>query len=309
LRLIVFALDMASIKVLEKRLHRGVDDSDYYVAEQACRTLYHRLLQAGEGDRAREVVSSTATKLLTARQVQAGTALALLLVKHLTDAGEPVSAHKALVASLCDACASPDDTDEARREQLRLVKAAIKWSASPSIPGSMQHGDPAFNARAAKVALSLDDFATSQAFFVRSDAPVEFAAMLHEWATVSGVPFERGLLISRAILLYLNSDNMADANVLRTEFARLSGFGSNNVATPVLANFAELLLKACMLGERAQILFKRLRSVYGPALAADNELDHMLDEIAMRYFNVQPPQASGMAGMMQSMMRGMMTNG
>jgi hypothetical protein len=125
--------------------------------------------------------------------------------------------------------------------------------------------------------------------------------MLHKWVAISGADSERGLFLARAVLLYLTSDNMADANVVRTEFVTLGSAG-------VLGNFTEFLLRACQIGERAQSLFARLRVIYGPALAVDEDLGGLMDEVARIYFNIQPPPPSGMAGMMQSMMRGMMAN-
>jgi golgi to ER traffic protein 4 len=313
---------MGSVKVLENRLKRGLAEGDYYVAEQSCSTLYHRLTQArnrasspDDFERALGIILSGATELLSRKQVQAGTSLGLLAIKHHSDHSLPANpSNVARVAALCDAYvfdeeAHPGIILEGRKEQLRLVKAAIKWTQSPACSGC-QHGDPGLNARAGRLACGTGDFPAAQHYFVRSDAPKDFATALDDWVRSNSIPSERDILLARSVLSYLVEDNIGDASLLRMEFARLSGWPPNVrpgdiKAVPPLGNFSELLIQACQIGERAQALFHRIRTVYEPALKVDPELLKMVSEVGTRYFGIRAPSTGGMAGMMQSMLRGM----
>jgi Golgi to ER traffic protein 4 len=313
---------MGSVKVLENRLRRGLEEGDYYVAEQSCSTLYHRLTQARNHatgpenlERALGIVLNGATELLSRKQVQAGTSLGLLAIKHHCDHSLPASpANIARIAALCDAYVFDEESQqtivESRKEQLRLVRAAIKWTQLPACSG-WQHGHPDLNARAGRIARAIGDYPAAQKFFIRSDAPKDFAAALDDWIMVMGIPSERDILLARAVLAYLVEDNIGDASTLRIEFAQLSGWPTNVrpgdiKAVPPLGNFCELLIQACQIGERAQALFNRIRTVYEPALQVDPELSENLTVVGTKYFGIRPQAAGGMAGMMQSMLRGMM---
>lgn len=313
---------MASVKVLEKRMRAGFSSGEYYVGEQACRTLYHRLARparAGKSPpvedltRAFDIVASGASELLSKTQFQAGSALSLLALKHLSDHEVGVQEEGTLtrVRTLCHSYDVPRESDgavEAWKEQLRVVKAALKWTSSRNCGGS-QHGDPALNALAGAVSVDLLDFHAAQRFYLRSDEPTAMAVMLHKWATVEGLASESDLFITRAILAYLVSENLGDGNVVLAECRHLFKWPASGAtdpsAVPPLVNFCELLLKACQLGHPAAALFTRIRSVYKAPLSADPQLETMMETIALKYFNIQAPQPAGMAGMMQSMLRGM----
>lgn len=313
---------MSSTKTLEKRLRKGLEDGDYYVAEQSCRTLYHRLTQsrggkcpsASEMNTAFDTVMNCAMQLLSRRQYQAGTSLALLGVKHLLSnciqvTCDAIRQVMAVIDSFVFDVVDDEIALAARKEQLRLLVSAINWSSSRNCVGS-EYGHPALNARAGWVASIVGDYEAAQRYFVRSDAPLRFAEALDEQVKKERAEQTRDLLLAQGVLLYLHSGNMEDANTLRVEFARLSKWPANcrpsdAASAPPLANFCELLLKACQLGERAKPLFLRIRNVYEPALQADQRLTQLLDDIAARYFGVRPQQAPNVASMMRSMLSGM----
>ncbi len=314
---------MASAASLEKRYARCVRESDFYGAEQACRMLHHRLTSKPtatdeEKKKALDALFSGTEWLLSNAQAQAGCALGLLVLKHCvthTVQVEPDVVTKLL--GLASAFQLPEDNKEAaaeiERERLRYLRAAVAWSAREDCGGTT-HGAPSLNAAAAKSAAALGENRAAQTFFVRSDDPVGFAQFLHEWANGPALPSERGLLLARGVLLYLNSDNLADANALKAEFFRLEDWPTNpalakpgpNAPVP-LANFVELLCKLCELEERAAPLFEKMSATYMPHLKKDPALEALLAVVGQKYFKIRQPQIGGLGGMMSSMIRGLMT--
>lgn len=310
---------------LQKRLDRCLGNDDYYGAEQAWRMLHHRLTQkknASQDDKnaALKHLFDGAKTLLGKGEAQAGSALGLLAVKHCVDYKVPVSQQSVesmlLVASAFVLDPASPTVDEARRECLRFLKSALSWSARQDCAG-WQNGHSVLNAKAAEAAADLGDFPLAQKLFIRSNAPLTFAAFLHAWATESALPSERALLLTRAVLMYLVSENVGDANILRAEFARLSHWSVSAIsaqrtreanAPPPLGNFCELLLRICRLEAAAAPVFAKIRTAYQAELRRDPEFDSMLTTIGTKYFNITPPQAGGLGGMMNSMLRGMMGN-
>lgn len=314
---------MASAASLEKRYARCVREADFYGAEQACRMLHHRLTSKAtatdaEKQKALDVLFSGAEWLLSNEQAQAGCALGLLTVKHCVT--HTVQATEDVVAKLLALAAAfklPADGGDAgieiERERLRYLKAAVAWSARDDCGGSM-HGAPSLNADAARSAAALGDRAAAQRYFIRSDDPVGYAALLHNWADSEALPSERGLLLARGVLLYLTADNLADANALKAEFFRLQDWPANPAlakpgpTAPVpLANFVELLCKICELEERAAPLFEKITATYTQHLKKDPALEPLLHAVGTKYFKVRAPQVGGLGGMMSSMIRGLMT--
>lgn len=317
---------MASLTNLQKRYTRSLENNDFYSAEQAVRMMHHRLTQpksASPADYARAysiLVDATKT-LLIKHQTQAGAALALLVVKHNED--HKVAASTSVVSTLveiADTFKLPPDADntaaeELTREKLRFLKAAVAWSARKDCNGS-QNGHPRLNALAAKTAADAGDFDLAQRLFICSDSPKDFATVLFEYATEKTLPSEQALVLARAVLKYLVTENIKDAITLRKEFLRLQGWSSvedDNVATtavsaPPLANFCELLICLCQLEASAAPLYRSVVSTYEPELKRDENLSPMLTKIGTMYFGIQPPQPTGIGGMMNSMLRGLMAS-
>lgn len=285
--------------------------------------LHHRLTSKAsatdaEKQKALDALFSGAQWLLSNEQAQAGCALGLLAVKHCVT--HMVQADADVIAKLLALAAAfklpangGDAAAEIERERLRYLKAAVAWSARADCNGSA-HGAPPLNANAAHSAAALGDYAAAQRFFVRSDDPVGYAALLHDWASSDALPSERGLLLARGVLLYLTTDNLADANALKAEFFRLQDWPANPAlakpgpTAPVpLANFVELLCKICGLEERAAPLYEKMSATYMPHLRKDPALEPLLHAVGTKYFKIRAPQVGGLGGMMSSMFRGLIS--
>lgn len=288
--------------------------------------MHHRLTQSKNPtlediERAREILRSAAVTLLKKHQTQAGAALGLLLVKHSEDHKNQVSeANVAQIREIEDAFGLPSDAHdstkhELKREKLRFMKAAIAWSARLDCQG-YKNGHAGLNTLGAIAAADADEFDLAQRLFICSDNPEEFAKFLHNYTEKHTMPSERALALTRAVLMYLASENILDASKLWTAFSQLKGWksvegsvssGSNNEQTPPLANFCELLMKLCQMETSAAPLYSKVISVYGPELRRDGSIPPMLTKVGTQYFNIQPPPPSGLGGMMNSMLRGLMS--
>lgn len=320
---------MASLKSLQKRYDRCLKDDDFYGAEQACRMMHHRLTQSKSAsqedlDRSFEILLNGAVTLLQNHQVQAGTALALLAMKHCEDYKVPVTdlSIKGIKAILQSFGAAPagDDTAkrEFKREKLRFLKAAVAWSSRKACSG-YQNGHAELNTLAAKAACETEDFELAERLFVNSDDPKGFATFLHHYAEHQVLPSEKALVLTRAVLKYLVTENLKDAVTLRAEFARISGWKSIEANTgasdasgtatdaPPLGHFCELLLKLCQLEAAAAPLYTKVVESYNAELKRDEAIPPMLATLGAKYFGIQPPQPSGLGGMMNSMLRGLMS--
>lgn len=313
---------MASLKSLQKRYQSSLQNDDFYGAEQACRMMHHRLTQgktSSEEDKRQglKVLLDGAKTLLGKGQPQAGTALALLAAKHSIDYSVPVT-DESVSAFVAISDAFGDDTDlseESHRERLRFLKAVSAWSSREDM-GGFQHGHPRLNSLLGRSAARVGDYNLAQRSFIYSDDPIDGAAVLFDYASTVVLKSEQPLVLTRVILRYLLSENLSDAVSFRTKFAELAGWPSIDNASqasntsadqvPPLANFCELLVKIVRLDTSAAPLFKRICSTYEPHLRRDESFSKQLARIGEMYFNIQPPQPSGIAGMMGSMLRGMM---
>lgn len=319
---------MASLSSLKKRYQRSLSNNDYYGAEQAIRMIHHRLTKsktASPSDMltAYETLVDAAKTLLKSHQTQAGTALALLAIKHNSDQNVKVSASGiASIKAINDAYTEPtteqgtNDTllAEHYREKLRFLQAAATWSTKPDCNGT-RNGNPTLNALAAKAATQAGQFILAQKYFICSDAPEDFALALSDYATKLTLPSEKALVLTRAVLQYLVSENIKDAITFRVAYVKALGWrsvsDSANLAgspAPPLANFCELLIKLCQLETTAVPLFKSIVETYDVELKRDESFSSMLTQIGTKYMGIQPPAPSGLGGMMGSMLRNLMPN-
>lgn len=318
---------MASLTSLQKRYDRCIENDDFYGAEQACRMMYHRLTQSKSAtpqdiERARSIMQAASITLLQKHQIQAGAALGLLVVKHSEDHNISVSDKSvASLRQIAGAFNLPPDSDESaihelKREKLRFLKASVAWSARKDCAG-FKNGHAGLNTLAACAAAESDDGDLAHRLFVHSDDPNAFAAFLHKYAATETLKSERALVLTRAILRYLLSENVKDAMVLRIAFARLSGWKSvegtvgspseRDMEAPPLANFCELIVKLCQLEPAAAPLYTKVVSTYDSELRRDETIPPMVTTLGAQYFGIQPPPPSGLGGMMNSMLRGLMS--
>lgn len=315
---------MASLTNLQKRYQRSLENEDYYGAEQACRMMHHRLTQSktstdDDKKKALEVLFNGSKALLGKSQVQAGAALALMITKHYVD--YTVMLSEETVSALIDLSQafSPEGVPalsvEGHREHLRFLKTAVSWSSRQDVAG-FRHGHARLNALAAHAAAKTENYDVSFRFFTHSDDPTGAATVLFEYASRQTLSSEKSLVLTRAVLNYLVSENIADAVIVRRRFAQLAGWRSvaDDMTTsgrddvPPLANFCELVVKICQLESSASTLFTRLCDVYRLELNRDPSFAQQLTKIGQMYFQIQPPQPAGLAGMMGTMLRGMMNN-
>lgn len=283
--------------------------------------MHHRLTQRKNPsqediDKALSILIEAAKALLSKQQPQAGCALALLVVKHYTDYKLQVADYNVSQLLNIAACFISDSeaTEEVYREKLRFLKAAISWSRRPDCAG-YKNGHARLNTLTAQAAVDVRDFELAQQLFVRSDDPHACAAFLYSFSNQETLASEHALVLTRTIVRYLLADNIKDAVLVRERFAELAGWSSmgnetarSAVEVPPLAHFCELLVKLCRLETAAAPLFQRVCNSYAPELKRDESLWPLLTKIGSKYFNIQPAQPAGMAGMMNSMLRGMMNN-
>lgn len=315
---------MASLTNLEKRYNRSINANDFYGAEQAIRMMHHRLTKPkspGEVDlaRASSILVDAAKTLLRKHQIQAGTALAILAVKHNED--HKVTACPANIStmvSIADAYELPANADastvaEFRREKLRFARAAVAWSARKECLGT-QNGTPSLNTIVALAAVDANDFGLAERHFICSDSPKSFANAMYAYSLQRTLPSEKALLLTRAVLKYLVSENIKDAVTLRSTYCSLHGWPSadgeqapaSTSKAPPLANFCELIIKLGQLESSAAPLFESVVASYDPELKRDDTLAPLLQKIGARYFGIQPPMPTGLGGMMNTMLKGLM---
>lgn len=317
---------MASLKGLQKRYDSSIKNDDYYGAEQAVRMMHHRLTQkkdasAEDLSKALDILVSGACTLLSKGQPQAGSALGLLAIKHCND--HQVIANDAniqsVIISICEKFNDPDQVernlnDEGIRERLRFLKSAQAWTMKTY----SQNGNPKVNTLLAHAAADAKDFKLAQKVFTHSDDPKGCAEVLYQYATKETLLSEIALVMTRAVLRYLLSQNLKDAVTFRQHFVKLANWIDVTVYdqkqsilsndTPPLAHFCQLLLEIVTLDATAAPLFKRICDAYQPQLSRDDSFANQLQRIGQMYFNIQPPQPSGFAGMMGTMLRGMMNS-
>lgn len=316
---------MASLTSLQKRYKRSLDNEDYYGAEQACRMMHHRLTQSKTAskddiEKALDVITTGSITMLEKGQIQEGAALALMVTKHYVDFKVVVTdATVSTLESLSKAFETvPDLSAEGCRERLRFFKAAVAWSMRRDV-GGFTNGHVDLNKLAAHAAGSAGDYSLAQRYFIHSNDPDRAASVLYRYAQEQTLPSEKSLVLTRLVLLYLVSENIHDAFLVRRSYAQLARWRSvcdtadKNAAViaddvPPLANFCELLIKICQLETAAAPLFKRLCDGYKVALSRDPSFSQQLTKIGQMYFSIQPPQPAGLSGMMGTMLRGMMNN-
>lgn len=319
---------MASLKSLQKRYNTSLQNDDFYGAEQACRMIHHRLTTsktstAEDKQKAFETLLNGCNTLLEKSQPLAGAALALLAAKHCVEHKVPVDDSSISKFSALSSAfdSNPDNqTDEAQRERLRFLKAALAWSSTKdgSILGATRHGHPTLNTLVGHCSARVGDYKLSERAFVHSDDPKGYALVLYQYSKEQTLQGEVGLVLTRAVLRYLLCENLNDAIVFRKRFSHLAGWidveeggsvsGSGIAEVPALAKFCEILVQIVRLDATVAPLYNRICETYQPQLERDPQFADQVARIGQMYFNIQPPQPAGIAGMMGTMLRGMMNS-
>jgi hypothetical protein len=280
-----------------ERLSASIDSGDLYQALQLFKTQHARAKKKGDLAQATELAFRGANLMLDKKEVNAGSELARDFIE-LLKAQSEFNYDKVLSELLIlDGQFSKLEGEEATRERKRFLKAAIDFTAEK---GPWVSGDPELHRVASLAALKEQDIMVATKHQLHAHRPEEYANLLVKWAKL-GPESERDLYLARAVLQLLCLENLRDANAVnkafRAEFPDLD--------TPLLRYIGYLLRT---LERDAYPLFQVLRQKYGPSIARGNtptsSFDAYLDKIASVFYGVAPPK-SGMASMMESLMKGL----
>jgi len=286
----------AADKAVE-RLRASIEGGDLYQALQLFKTQHARAKKKGDVTQALELAFRGANLMLEKKEVNSGSELARDFLDLLKEQPEfnndKVLAELLLIEERFRAL----DGEEASREGKRFIKGAIDLTAER---GPWPAGDPALHWQAALMALKESDVLGATKHMLHAHRPEEFASTVAKWAKVDRAE-DADLYLARAVLQLLCLENLRDANAFnkayRAEFP--------DMKSP-LAQFIEYLLK--VLERDAYPLFVALRQKYAPAISRGNtqasNFDAYLDKIASVFFGVAPAK-SGMASMMESLMKGL----
>ena len=286
----------AAHKAVE-RLKESIESGDLYQALQLFKTQHARAKKKGDIAQAVELAYRGANVMLEKGEVNAGSELArdfVELVKSQPDFDYDKVVQEIIII---DGHFAKLEGSEASREQKRFLKVAVDFTTER---GPWPTGEPELHRIIALAALKDSDLLLAMKHMLHSHHPDEIVKIITKWAK-SGPENERDLYLTRTVLQLLCLENLRDANAVnkgfREEFPDLD--------TP-LTRFVGFLLRT--LERDAYPLFMTLRQKYAPSLARGNtpqsSFDAYLDKIAQVYYNVAPPK-SGMASMMESLMKGM----
>lgn len=165
-----------------------------------------------------------------------------------------------------------------------FLKYALKWSAEF---GTSKGGSPQIHVMLAEYIYSEApelDMAKVSGHFIRGNDREKFASTLVNFMGKC-YPGEDDVAIARAVLMYLSQGNLRDANYLMDEI--IKQMNSKKAAFPEsdLIKFIEYLLET--LQRDAFPLFRILRQKYQSSIDREALFNELLDEIALRFYNVQ----------------------
>lgn len=296
-----------------EKLEKVVNDGNYYGAQQMYKSVSARYVSAQRYCEALDILHSGACIQLSHGQVTCGAELALLFVETLGKGKIPYDEEilerlKKIYKSFPRVSLPQNLWDVDDMQQLSenigsaktrvegcssFLKAAIKWSAEH---GANNNGSPELHIMLAEYIFSESpevDMAKVTYHFVRGNNPKKFASTLVSFLGKC-YPGEDDLAIARAVLRYLSSGNLKDANILMEEIKKQTE--SAEVAFPKteLMQFIAYLLQT--LERDALPLFSMLRANFKPSIEREPAFNEMLDDIAERFFGVQRRNPMGMFG-------------
>merc|ERR1712100_575070 len=271
--LLLAGLDLRSIGSMTQRITELIAAGEFYEAQQLCSGMASRAQKAKQFGKALELLRTTAHELLRAKEYNSAASLAQ---QHITLAAAHPEActPKQLIEAVrgwCDVCGP--GTHPAK---LTILRSAMREFETHPDVGQLL---------CALLAQSYADdgqYALAQTWFLKSGEPEAFSKMLLAWAE-TGYPNERDLYLTRAVLLYLASGNLRDANKLFQLFLD----ASPDMPDTPLCNFLKFLLLT--LERDAYPLFEVLRRKYKPSLERDPSLNTIMDQISLKYYNRGPP--------------------
>lgn len=297
---------MGSISGLVKRFHRSISNEEYYVAEQTCRTIYHRLTHPRDPSTldlpyALEQLFTGALTLLEKDRAEEGSALALLAVKHLKDykVGKSFETMKQLrtIAMELERIAkkkmlnqdNPNREEERNsilKEKIRYLRGVVDWTKDEEVDGANLEGDEWANCDLGRTLQELGEYKDAMYCFLNSNTPAHMAELVNVWTKKTGLKSEQDLFLCRVILLYLSRENLQDANATFDDLMEIWKWKNPHSRQP-LANFCELLLLTVQHDKKAAKLYQRLVNTYKKSLERDPELMKLTNEVGEIYFSVQ----------------------
>uniref|UniRef100_A0A803P238 Golgi to ER traffic protein 4 homolog n=1 Tax=Cannabis sativa TaxID=3483 RepID=A0A803P238_CANSA len=165
-----------------------------------------------------------------------------------------------------------------------FLKAAIRWSAEFGAP---RNGSPELHVMLAEYIYSESpevDMTRVSNHFIRGNNPKKFASVLVNFMGKC-YPGEDDLAISRAILMYLSSGNLRDANQLIDEIKSQVEDRQLDLPHSDLIQFITFLLQT--LQRDALPLFNMLKVKYKSCIDRDPSFKELLDDIAEKFYGVR----------------------
>lgn len=275
---------------LEDRLASG----DYYGALQMYKTLFMRYLKGDDPDyeqqqKAVSLALDASINLLRHAQATSAAEMGTLMISVYEDFDYPVDeANKDRIRRINAAFV---ERPEFSAELAGVLKVAVKWSAEK---GSRKRGDSELQHLLALAYRQAKDFTHAAKHYLHAEKPVEFAAMLFEWAN-EGYASELDLYLARAVLQLLSLENLRDANKVYEEFVAACKKANKSTDMPLI-NFVRFLLLT--LERDALPLFQLLQERYAPALARDAALRSYLSAIGQKFYGLQPPR-TGLSSLLE----------
>ncbi|TKY51550.1 Golgi to ER traffic protein 4-like [Spatholobus suberectus] len=296
-----------------EKLEKIVSEGNYYGAQQMYKSISARYVSAQRYSEALDILYSGACIQLSHGQVTCGAELALLFVETLGKGKIPYDdeildrlkkVYKSfprvtLPQNLWDVDDMQQLSENIGSAKTRVegcssfLKAAIKWSAEN---GANNNGSPELHIMLAEYIFSESpevDMPKVTYHFVRGNNPKKFASTLVNFLGKC-YPGEDDLAIARAVLRYLSSGNLKDANILMEEIKKQIEPAEVVFPKTELMQFINYLLQT--LERDALPLFNMLRANFKPSIDREPAFNEMLDDIAERFYGVQRRNPMGMFG-------------
>ncbi|KAK7379800.1 hypothetical protein VNO78_34320 [Psophocarpus tetragonolobus] len=296
-----------------EKLEKVVNEGNYYGAQQMYKSVSARYVSAQRYSEALDILHSGVCIQLSYGQVTCGAELALLFVETLGKGkfvyNEEILERLKKIYKSFPRVQLPQhlwDVDDMQQLSENIgtaktrvegcssfLKAAIRWSAEN---GANSNGSPELHIMLAEYIFSESpevDMAKVTYHFVKGHNPTKFASTLVSFLGKC-YPGEDDLAIARAVLRYLSSGNLRDANILMDEIKKQ--VESAEVAFPKteLMQFIGYLLRTL---ERDSLpLFNMLRANFKPSIDREPAFNEMLDDIAERFYGVHRRNPMGMFG-------------
>ncbi|XP_061373934.1 protein GET4 [Gastrolobium bilobum] len=295
------------------KLEKVVNEGNYYGAQQMYKSISARYVSAQRYSEALDILHSGACIQLAHGQVTCGAELALLFVETLGKGKIPYDdktldllekIYKTFPRVLLpqhlwdvDDMQQLSETIGAAKTRVEgcssFLKAAIRWSAEF---GANSSGSPELHIMLAEYIYSESpevDMTRVTYHFVRGNNPKKFASTLVNFLGRC-YPGEGDLAIARAVLRYLSSGNLRDANILMDEIKKQVESAEVEIPRTDLMQFINYLLPT--MERDALPLFNMLRANFKSSIDRDPTFNEMLDDVAEKFYGVQRRNPMGMFG-------------